>query len=84
MLEVGAGDTYGAGTPGQAIDVTRVPNGAYLLRNEANPAGALRETTREDDVALRRIVLGGRPGHRTVAAPPADGVDTDGWAGRRP
>ena len=82
-LEVGAGDTYGAGTPGQAIDVTRVPNGAYLLRNEANPAGALRETTREDDVALRRIVLGGRPGHRTVAARPADGVDTDGWAGRR-
>ena len=83
VLEVGAGDTYGAGTPGLAIDVTRVPNGAYLLRNEANPAGALRETTRDDDVAVRHIVLGGALGHRTVAAPPADGVDTEGWAERR-
>ena len=78
VLEVGAGDTYGAGTPGQAIDVTRVPNGAYLLKTEANPAGALRETTRADDVAVRRIVLGGRPGRRTVQAPPVDGVDTEG------
>ncbi len=82
MLEVGAGDTYDTGTPGQAIDVTGVPNGDYLLKTEANPAGVLRETTRADDVALRPVVLGGRPGHRTVAAPPADGVDTEGW-GRR-
>ncbi len=82
VLEVGAGDTYGTGTPGQAIDVTGVPNGDYLLKIEANPAGVLRETTRDDDVALRPVVLGGRPGDRTVAAPPADGVDTEGWAGR--
>jgi hypothetical protein len=78
VLEVGAGDTYGTGTPGQAIDITGVPNGEYLLRTEANPAGVLRETTRDDDVALRPLVLGGRPGHRTVAAPPIDGVDTEG------
>jgi hypothetical protein len=55
-----------------------VPNGVYGLRNEANPAGVLREVTRDDDVAVRRIVLGGRRGHRTVAAGPVDGVDTEG------
>ncbi len=77
VLEVGSGDTYGLGTPGQAIDITRLPNGVYFLKIEANPSGFLRETTRDDDVALRRIVLGGRPGSRTVHAPPADGVDTD-------
>jgi hypothetical protein len=59
-----------------------VPDGGYLLKTEANPAGVLRETTRDDDVALRPVVLGGRPGHRTVAAPPADGVDTEGRARR--
>ena len=80
VLEVGSGDTYGLGTPGQAIDITRLPNGVYFLKIEANPSGFLRETTRDDDVALRRIVLGGRPGSRTVHAPPADGVDTDRYA----
>ena len=77
VLEVGSGDTYGLGTPGQAIDITRLPNGPYFLRIEADPSGYLRETTRDDDVALRRIVLGGRPGNRTVHAPPADGIDTE-------
>ncbi len=76
VLEVGAGDTYGNGTPGQAIDVTRLPNGVHLLRIEGNPAGALRESTTADNVALRRIVLGGRPGARTVRVPPAEGIDT--------
>lgn len=81
VLEVGAGDTYGNGTPGQAIDVTRLPNGSYLLRIEGNPAGALRETTTTDNLALRRIELGGRPGARTVRVPPAEGIDTE--RGRR-
>ena len=76
-LEVGAGDTYGTGTPGQAIDVTRLRNGAYLLKIEANPAGVLRETTAADNVALRRIVLGGTRGRRTVRAAPAEGIDTE-------
>ena len=75
-------DTYTVDTPGQPIDVTRVPNGTYALKIEANPAGRLREVTRADDVALRTIVLAGRPGRRTVSAPPADGVDTEGWARR--
>ena len=82
VLEAGAGDTYTVDTPGQPIDVTRVPNGTYALKIEANPAGRLREVTRADDVALRTIVLAGRPGRRTVSAPPADGVDTEGWARR--
>lgn len=78
VLEVGAGDTYGTGTQGQAIDVTRLRNGAYLLKIEANPAGVLRETTAADNVSLRRIVLGGTRGRRTVHAAPAEGIDTEG------
>ena len=77
VLEVGAGDTYGAGTPGQAIDITRLRNGTYSLKIEANPSGALRETTAADNVSLRRIVLGGAPGLRTVRVPPAEGIDSE-------
>lgn len=77
VLEVGAGDTYGRGTPGQAIDITRVPNGVYFLKIEANPAGVLRETTTADNIALRRIVLGGTRGRRTVRVPPVEGIDTE-------
>ncbi len=84
VLEVGAGDTYGAGTPGQAIDITRLGNGVYFLKIEANPAGALRETTAGDNVALRRLVLGGRPGRRTVRVPPIEGIDTESGDARGP
>lgn len=83
VLEVGAGDTYVAGTPGQTVDITRVPNGAYDLKIEANPARALRETTDADNVALRRVVLGGTPGRRTVRVPPVEGIDTERGLGRR-
>ena len=77
VLEVGAGDTYGNGTPGQAIDITRLRNGVYFLKIEANPAGALRETSATNNVSLRRIVLGGRPGRRTVLVPPTEGIDSE-------
>ena len=77
VLEVGAGDTYGRGTPGQAIDITKVPNGVYLLKIEANPAGVLRETTASDNVALRRIILGGTRGRRTVRVPAVEGINTE-------
>lgn len=77
VLEVGAGDTYGNGTPGQAIDITRLRNGVYFLKIEANPAGALRETSATNNVSLRRVVLGGRPGRRTVLVPPTEGIDSE-------
>ena len=82
VLEVGAGDTYGLGTPGQAIDITHLPDGVYFLKIEANPAGALRDAADGNDVALRRIVLGGSPGHRTVGVPPAEGIDSERSAAR--
>ncbi|MFN8123103.1 MAG: lysyl oxidase family protein [Thermoleophilia bacterium] len=84
VLEVGAGDTYSAETPGQAIDVTRVPNGVYFLSIEANPGKVMRETTTDDNTALRRIVLGGTRGNRTVRVPPVDGLDTERFAACRP
>jgi len=84
VLEVGAGDTYSSDTPGQAIDVTTVPNGTYDLSVQANPAGVMREATTGDNTALRRIVLGGTRGRRTVRVPPVDGVDTERRAACRP
>lgn len=84
VLDVGAGDTYTAETPGQAIDVTTLPNGVYFLSIEANPGKVVRETTTGDNTALRRIVLGGTRGRRTVRVPPVDGVDTERLAACRP
>jgi hypothetical protein len=65
-LSVGYGDTYDQARPGQAFDITSVPNGTYYIRITANPNGHLYETTTRDNVSLRKIVLGGTPTHRTV------------------
>lgn len=74
-LDVGWGDTYYQGLPGQALNVTTVPNGWYTLRVEVNPRGALYETTAENNVADRLLYLGGRPGRRTVTVVPWHGID---------
>ncbi|WP_106403039.1 lysyl oxidase family protein [Actinocorallia populi] len=65
-LEAGSGDTYEHSLPGQSFDVTKIPNGVYRLEVTANPARRLVETDLDNNVALRRITLGGRPGARTV------------------
>ena len=78
----GWGDTYVQSLPGQAFDVTNLPNGTYYIAVVANPLGALFERHRNNDVSYRRIVLGGSPGHRTVVVPPYQGIDTEsGYAG---
>lgn len=65
-LEPGSGDTYEHSLPGQSFDITKIPNGVYRLEVAANPGRRLVETDLTDNVALRRITLGGRPGARTV------------------
>jgi len=35
----------------------------------ANPNGRLIEANTDDNVALRKIILGGKPGERTVEVP---------------
>jgi hypothetical protein len=74
VLEVGSGDTYTQTLPGQSFDITGLPNGTYYVEIIANPDGVLHETDTTDNVALRRIQLGGTAGVRTVQASPVGRV----------
>jgi hypothetical protein len=76
-LPVGWGDTYFQGVPGQAFDITGVPNGTYYVQVETNPLGRLYERNRDDDVSLRKVYLRGEPGDREVEVPPYRGIDTE-------
>ncbi|MEV1085061.1 lysyl oxidase family protein [Streptomyces sp. NPDC050211] len=70
VLDVGSGDTYTQNIPGQSFDITDVPNGTYYIQVIANPEKRLKETRTTNNVALRKVVLGGAPGARTVKVPP--------------
>ncbi|MFF8968920.1 lysyl oxidase family protein [Streptomyces sp. NPDC014995] len=72
VLDVGSGDTYTQYRPGQSFDVTDLPNGTYYIEVLANPAERLKETDLDNNVSLRKVVLGGTPGARTVTVPPYD------------
>ena len=77
MLDFGWGDTYPSGLPGQSFDISDLPNGTYYIEVTANPDGLLHETDTSDNVSLRKVVLGGVPGARTVTVPPHEGIDTE-------
>ncbi|WP_338678012.1 lysyl oxidase family protein [Streptomyces sp. SCSIO 30461] len=77
VLDVGSGDTYTQDLPGQSFDITDVPNGTYYIQVLANPAKRLKETNLDNNSALRKVVLGGEPGKRTVTVPPHDLVDAN-------
>ncbi|MEV5316679.1 lysyl oxidase family protein [Streptomyces sp. NPDC052687] len=70
VLDVGSGDTYTQYRPGQSFDITDLPNGTYYIQVIANPEKRLKETDLDNNVALRKVVLGGKPGARTVTVPP--------------
>ncbi|NBM20535.1 lysyl oxidase family protein [Streptomyces sp. GC420] len=72
VLDVGSGDTYTQYRPGQSFDITDLPNGTYHIQVIANPEKRLQETDLDNNVALRKVVLGGEPGARTVSVPPYD------------
>jgi hypothetical protein len=80
ILPAGWGDTYSQFQT-QAINITDVPNGTYWVRIEVNPDRNLYEVTDDNNVSLRRVILGGRPGARTVRVPPVGVIDTDGGGG---
>ncbi|MCW2787049.1 MAG: putative secreted protein [Marmoricola sp.] len=69
VLDSGWGDTYSQQRAGQSIDITGRANGTYWIRVTANPVHRLHELTRKNNVSLRRVILGGTPGHRTVKVP---------------
>jgi hypothetical protein len=76
-LPVGWGDTYFQTVPGQSFNITHLPNGTYYIEVIANPLKVLRESNLSNDVSLRRVILGGTPGHRTVRVPAWHGIDPE-------
>ncbi|MFE6816678.1 lysyl oxidase family protein [Streptomyces sp. NPDC057677] len=77
VLDVGSGDTYTQDLPGQSFDITDLPNGTYYIQVLANPAKRLKETNLDNNSALRKVVLGGAPGRRTVTVPVHDLVNAN-------
>jgi len=76
-LPSGWGDTYFQFLPGQSFDITDLPNGTYYVEVRANPLGAIHETSTANDVRLRKVMLGGAPGARTVQVPAWNGIDPE-------
>ncbi|HEY3956640.1 MAG TPA: lysyl oxidase family protein [Streptosporangiaceae bacterium] len=76
-MPVGWGDTYIQSIAGQSFDITHVPNGTYYVEVTANPERVLYETSTRNDVSLRKVILGGTPGHRTVKVPAWKGIDPE-------
>ena len=76
-MPVGWGDTYFQDRPGEDFNITNVPNGTYYIEIVANPEKVLHETNMSNDVSLRKIILGGVKGHRTVRVPAFHGLDPE-------
>jgi hypothetical protein len=76
-LPAGWGDTYIQSIPGESFNITRVPNGTYYIEVVANPLRLLHETSTRNDVSLRKVILGGTAGHRTVKVPAWHGIDPE-------
>jgi hypothetical protein len=75
VLDVGSGDTYIQSLPGQSFDVTDLPNGTYWIEVLANPDGHLAELRTGNNSSVRKIILGGAPGARTLRVPAVHGID---------
>ena len=69
VLASGWGDTYAQFRAGQSFDLRGLPNGTYYVAVMANPDGRLVESATDNNVSLRQVVIGGRPGQRTVRVP---------------
>lgn len=69
-LDIGWGDTYSQYLPGQSFDVTGLANGTYYIEVKANPEKRLVESDLKNNTSLRKVILGGTPGARTVTVPP--------------
>jgi hypothetical protein len=56
-LSVGWVDTYAYNTPGQALDITGVPEGTYALRSIADPGGEIVEENKNDNETVTYFQL---------------------------
>jgi hypothetical protein len=77
MLPLGWGDTYFQFIPGQAFNITHVPNGTYYIEIIANPERLIHESSTSNDISVRQVILGGTRGHRTVRVPAYHGIDPE-------
>jgi hypothetical protein len=82
VLPLGYGDTYGQFLPGQAFNITDLPNGTYYIEVAANPLDVLYEQSKDNNVELREIVIRGKAGHRRVEVPLWNGIDTENQGGK--
>jgi|HubBroStandDraft_5_1064220.scaffolds.fasta_scaffold01776_2 hypothetical protein len=77
MMPLGWGDTYFQSVAGQTFNITNLPNGVYYIEIIANPEHVLHETNLSNDISLRKIIIGGTTGHRTVRVPAYHGIDPE-------
>jgi hypothetical protein len=77
LLPLGWGDTYFQTVPYQSFAISNIPNGTYYIEIIANPEHLLHEVSTANDISLRRVILGGTPGHRTVLVPAYHGLDRE-------
>jgi hypothetical protein len=60
-LSVGWIDIYSQNLPGQAIDVTSVPDGFYWLESEVDPEGHMLESDETNNTARIKVTIGNPP-----------------------
>ena len=77
LLPLGWGDTYFQSVPYQSFEITEIPNGTYYIEIIANPEHLLHEVSTANDISLRKVIIGGTPGHRTVQVPAWHGLDPE-------
>jgi Lysyl oxidase len=77
MMPIGWGDTYDQYKAGQAFNITKLASGTYYVEIIANPEHVLHEVTRANDISLRKVIIGGTPGHRTVRVPAWHGINPE-------
>ena len=70
VLSAGSGDTYAQYRAGQAFRIQDLPNGVYYIRVEGNPERNLTESDTTNNVADRRIRIGGSGAGRWVKVAP--------------
>jgi hypothetical protein len=81
VLASGWGDTYTQYRAGQSFDLRGLPNGTYYIAVVANPAGNLVEASTDNNVALRKIKISGKPDHRKVTVPQVGIIEEEQYGG---
>jgi hypothetical protein len=81
VLAAGWGDTYTQYRAGQSFDLRGLPNGRYYIAVIANPDDHLVESDTTNNVALRKVRIAGKPGHRKVFVPQI-GIINESYGGQ--